>query len=415
MKILFVHQNFPGQFKYLAPALAASGHEVWALTLPIALRPPSHGVRIFEYRIPRGSSQTVHPWLADIETKVIRGEACFRAALELKRRGLNPDVIVAHPGWGESLFLKDVWPESRLGIYAEFYYKALGADTGFDPEFSHYDETTAARLRIKNVNSELHMKVADAGLSPTEWQASTFPDFFRERITVAHDGVDTSWIQPCESTSIELEGGIQLSRKDEVITYFARSLEPYRGYHCFMRALPALLRRRPNAHVLIIGDSSTSYGRKPNLQKDGGQSWKDIYINEIRGQIPDRDWARVHFTGRVPHAKLLEFMQISSVHVYLTYPFVLSWSMIEAMSARCCIVASNTSPVVEVIQDRENGILVDFFDADALVEKLDELLNDPATRERLGAAARSTAVARYDLVTKCLPAQREWVERLASS
>ena len=413
MKILFIHQNFPGQFKHLAPALAARGHEVWALTLPRTERPALDGVRVVQYRIARGSTRGIHPWLSDLETKVIRGHACFKAAQALRRQGLQPDAIVAHPGWGESLFLKDVWPESRLGLYAEFYYRAQGADSGFDPEFSEPDDGQAARLRLKNLNTDLHMAVASAALSPTHWQASTYPEAFRSRITVAHDGIDTDWIVPRADARLSLPGGLSLSREDEVITYFARNLEPYRGYHIFMRALPQLLRRRPRAQVLVVGADGTSYGRKPDPGKDGGHSWKDIYTAEVRDQIPDHDWARVHFVGAVPHPVLVQIMQVSRVHLYWTYPFVLSWSLLEAMSAGCCIVASRTAPLLEVIEHGHNGMLVDFFDPQGLVEQVNALLEDPETRRRLGAAARALAVERYDLRSQALPRQSAWAEQLA--
>lgn len=415
MKVLFIHQNFPGQFKHLAPALAAQGHEVWALTLPRKPEVALPGVKVLYYKISRGSSPTVHPWLLDLETKVLRGEACFKAALALKQRGFKPDVIVAHPGWGESLFLKDVWPDSKLGLYAEFYYLEQGGDTGFDPEFSKDDPAQSCRLKLKNLNNDLQFAAADAALSPTQWQASTYPDAIRRRITVAHDGIDTRWISPQSDVRVTIGGSLQLSRSDEVITYFARNLEPYRGYHVFMRALPQILKSRPKAQVLVVGDAGTSYGRKPDPQKDGASSWKDLFISEVRGQIPDADWARVHFLGTVPHPMLVEIMQVSSVHLYWTYPFVLSWSLIEAMSAGCCILASDTAPLREVIRHGDTGMLVDFFDTEGLVSQLNLLLEDQALRARLGSAARSLAVSQYDLRTTCLPQQLQWVNGLAQT
>jgi glycosyltransferase involved in cell wall biosynthesis len=415
MKLLFIHQNFPGQFKHLAPALAAQGHEVMALTLPRKPMVVLPGVKVAHYRISRSSSPSVHPWLLDFETKVIRGEACFEAALALKRRGFRPDVIVAHPGWGESMFLKEVWPDSKLGLYAEFHYLEKGGDTGFDPEFTKDDLAQPCRLKLKNLNSDLQFRMADAALSPTLWQASTYPDEVRHRITVAHDGIDTQWIQPRADVRLTIDESLQLSRQDEVITYFARNLEPYRGYHIFIRALPEILKRRPKARVLVVGDQGTSYGRKPDPQKDGGHSWKDIFISEVRGQISDEDWARVHFLGTVPHPTLVQIMQLSRVHLYWTYPFVLSWSLLEAMSAGCCILASDTGPVREVIRPGQTGVLVDFFDVKGLVTQLEALLDDAPLRARLGAGARALAVAEYDLQTCCLPKQLRWVQALAES
>ena len=414
MNILFVHQNFPGQFKHLAPELARRGHRVLAMTMRRVDPGLWQGVRIVPYGAARGSTPGIHPWVQDFETKAIRGEACFRAALELQREGFEPDVVVAHPGWGESLFLKQVWPRARLGIYCEFFYHAEGADTGFDPEFPARDPAgDACRLRFKNLNNLLHFEVADAGISPTQWQASTFPQPFRERITVVHDGIDTAAIAPRPDVALTLTGGLRLTRDDEIVTFVNRQLEPYRGYHVFMRALPEILRRRPKVRVMIVGGEGVSYGAAPDPQQYGQRSWKQIFVDEVRAQIPDADWARVHFLGNLPYAQFIPLLQLSVVHVYLTYPFVLSWSLLEAMSAGCTVVASDTAPLREAIVDGETGRLVDFFDFAALADQVCALLDDPAQRQRLGAQARAFAGAHYDLRTACLPRQLDWVLGLA--
>ena len=414
MNILFVHQNFPGQFKHLAPELARRGHRVLAMTMRRVDPGLWQGVRIVPYGAARGSTPGIHPWVQDFETKAIRGEACFRAALELQREGFEPDVVVAHPGWGESLFLKQVWPRARLGIYCEFFYHAEGADTGFDPEFPARDPAgDACRLRFKNLNNLLHFEVADAGISPTQWQASTFPQPFRERITVVHDGIDTAAIAPRPDVALTLTGGLRLTRDDEIVTFVNRQLEPYRGYHVFMRALPEILRRRPKARVMIVGGEGVSYGAAPDPQQYGQRSWKQVFVDEVRAQIPDADWARVHFLGNLPYAQFIPLLQLSTVHVYLTYPFVLSWSLLEAMSAGCTVVASDTAPLREAIVDGETGRLVDFFDFAALADQVCALLDDPAQRQRLGAQARAFAGAHYDLRTACLPRQLDWVLGLA--
>jgi glycosyltransferase involved in cell wall biosynthesis len=414
MKVLFIHQNFPGQFKFLAPALAREGHEVVAMTMQKVDARLWQGVRLVPYGARRGSTQGVHPWVGDFETKTIRGEACFRAALQMKAQGFTPDVIVAHHGWGESLFLKEVWPQARMGIYCEFYYHPHGADVGFDPEFPATDPGEACRLRLKNLNNLLHFEVADAGISPTHWQASTFPEPFRQRITVVHDGIDTQAVAPNAQVRLQLNGQLTLTRQDEVVTFVNRNLEPYRGYHVFMRALPELLRRRPNARVLIVGGDDVSYGAKPDAAVHGQAKWKDVFIQEVRSRIPDADWARVHFLGNVPYQHFIPLLQLSTVHVYLTYPFVLSWSLLEAMSAGCAIVASDTQPLREAIRHDDTGRLVDFFDAAALAAQVADLLQDRAARERLGARARAFAQANYDLSTVCLPRQLAWIKSLAA-
>jgi len=410
LRILFIHQNFPGQFKFLAPALAAQGHEVVAMTMQRVQAAQWQGVRLVPYQAARGSTPAVHPWVSDFETKTIRGEACFRAALKLRETGFTPDVIVAHPGWGESLFLKEVWPSARLGIYCEFFYRPQGADVGFDPEFPAADPGDVCRLRLKNLNNLLHFEIADAAISPTRWQASTFPEPFRSRISVIHDGIDTAAVAPDPGVRITLAGGLTLSRADEVITFVNRNLEPYRGYHVFMRALPGLLARRPRARVLIVGGDDVSYGARP---KDG-RRWKDIFIEEVRPRIPEADWARVHFLGNVAYEPFLALLRLSTVHVYLTYPFVLSWSLLEAMSAGCAIVASDTAPLREAIEHDRTGRLVDFFDEAGLRDAVCALLESPADRAHLGAAARAFAREHYDLRTVCLPAQLRWVAGLAA-
>lgn len=417
MNILFIHQSFPAQFKFLAPELVRKGHRVVALTLREIKQSTWQGVDIVRYSPARSSCNQIHPWLIDMETKTIRAEACYRKAMEMKQQGFTPDVIVAHPGWGESLFLKEVWPTARLGMYCEFYYNMEGGDTGFDPEFPSADPLAdPCRLRMKNINNILHFDLADAGISPTHWQASTFPADFRKRISVVHDGIDTDVLTPNPNVSLEImnkqKEKFKLGRKDELITFVNRNLEPQRGYHVFMRALPELLRRRPNARVMIIGGDKTSYGAKPNEARYGKRSWKQIYLDEVRAQISDEDWKRVHFLGNIPYDVFINVLQASTVHVYLTYPFVLSWSLLEAMSIGCSIVASNTPPLQEVINDGVNGRLVDFFDHSALAESIIDVLDQPLLREKMGEQARSFAVQNYDLKRVCQPKQLEWVEAL---
>lgn len=409
MNILFVHYNFPSQFSHLVQALAADpGNTVVAMTMQKVRVAEWQGIKIVSYSAGKGNAPDVHPWVIEFETKVIRGEACFRAALQMREAGFSPDVIVAHPGWGESLFLKDVWPNAKLGIYCEFFYHAHGADVDFDPEFSHGEEGEVCRVRLKNLNNLLHFDQADAGISPTQWQANTFPEPFRSKITVVHDGIDTKIVAPNPNVSLTLNGNIKLTKSDEVITFVNRNLEPYRGYHIFMRALPELLKRRPKAVVLIVGADGVSYGRRPEV----GRKWKEIFADEVRPQISDADWARVHFLGYIAYEHFIPLLQLSTVHVYLTYPFVLSWSLLEAMSAGCAIVASDTQPLREAIRHDDTGRLVNFFDPVGLTNEVCALLDDSAARARLGANARAFAQAKYDLKTVCLPKQLQWVHGL---
>ncbi len=413
MNILFIHQNFPGQFKFLAPALVQQGQNVQAMTMQKLATDASgsvtaQGVTVIPYEPSMGSTANIHPWVVDFESKIIRAEGCFRAALKLKAQGFTPDVIVAHPGWGESLFLKEVWPDAKLGIYCEFFYHPQGADVDFDAEFLGSDEGDVCKLRLKNLNNLLHFDVADAGISPTHWQASTFPEPFRSRIAVVHDGIDTHVVAPNRKASLTLNSNIVLTPQDEVITFVNRNLEPYRGYHIFMRALPEILKHRPRAKVLIVGGDEVSYGAQPPK----GATWKNIFASEARPQISDADWSRVHFLGTIPYNQFITMLQLSTLHVYLTYPFVLSWSLLEAMSVGCAIVASDTQPLHEAIQHDQTGRLVNFFDVSKLTNEVCALLDDPKSRARLGKNAREFAQANYDLKTVCLPRQLQWVQGL---
>lgn len=404
MRILFVHQNFPGQYKHVAPALAERGHEVHALTINQQI--PLPGVTVHRYKVDRGSSKDIHPWVIDIETKVLRGEACAKAAERLKTAGFVPDVICAHPGWGESLFLREVWPESRQLHYVEFFYSSKGADVGFDPEFGLPDFAMRSRVRLKNANNLLNLNVMDYGLSPTFWQRSTVPEKYREAITVIHDGVDTDVVRPDSSAKFSWRSkdgyDLEVCAGDQVLTFVNRNLEPSRGYHIFMRSLPELLFRHPKLQVLIVGGDDVSYGTRP---KSG--SYKERFLAEVEERI---DPKRVHFLGRVPYVKYLNLLQVSMAHVYLTYPFVLSWSMLEAMSAGCVVIGSRTPPVEEVIVDGENGFLVEFGSPVEIADAVSRVIVQSGLMESIRKQARNTILLNYDLRTHSLPKQIYLIE-----
>lgn len=406
MKILLVHQNFPGQFLYLAPELKRRGHDVVALTDMVNKR--ESDVRTLRYRHdPVRVDAQVSRLGRNYTTQSDRGVTVARACLRLRNEsGYVPDVIFGHSGWGETLFLKEVWPEAKLIVYAEFYYQGRGADVGFDPEAGDgsFDHVLIAQGRAAHLGqSLLH---ADAGVSPTEWQASTYPPALRRMIEVIFDGVDSAAVKPNLSASVTLPNGRVLHAGDEVLTFVNRNLEPYRGYHIFMRALPDVLSARPDAQVVIVGGDDVSYGPAP---KDG-RRWRDVYLDEVKGRL---DLSRVHFLGKVPYPTFVSLMQVSRAHAYLTYPFVLSWSMLEAMSAGALVIASDTAPVREVIRHGENGLLVDFFDIAGWSRTLIQALEKPEQFLPLREAARKTVLERYDLRSVCLPRMVAAVERFA--
>jgi glycosyltransferase involved in cell wall biosynthesis len=405
MNILFVHQNFPGQFKYLAPELAKTGFKVTALVLTKGQITYWNGVKVVPYALQRENGKDVHPWAVDFESKVIRGEACLLAAQALRAEGYRPEVIVAHPGWGESLFLKQVWPEAKLKLYCEFFYHTRGADVGFDPEFSSLEPGDSARVALKNANMLLQFQSADAGLSPTHWQASTFPQHIKKHITVIHDGIDTQALRPDPSARYVLDNNETLTSGDEVITFVSRALEPYRGFHIFMRSLPKILAARPSAIIVIVGNEGISYGAPP----PDGISWKTRFGGELKAHLSTQQLERVHFVGTIEYARLITLLHVSRVHVYLTYPFVLSWSLLEAMAVGCAIVASDTQPLHEAIANNKTGKLFDFFSPSMLADSVLELLNDSNLRDTLGEAARDFVISNYDLRRVCLPKQIKWL------
>ena len=411
IRLLFVHQNYPGQFRHLAPALAQNGFEVFALRQGQGENQPPlpqliQGVKLVGWQPHRGTTLSAHPWVHDTETKLIRAEAAARACEQLQSSGWNPDLIVGHPGWGELLFLRHIWPTVPQLHFLEFHYAAQGLDVGFDPEFPANGWQEAARVTAKAGPSLLNLETMDWGLSPTQFQASTYPIWVQDRIKVIHDGISTKTVAPAPGARLQLGNtGRELKPGDPVITFVNRNLEPYRGYHRFMRALPAIQKACPEAITLIVGGDGVSYGAAAPVDN----SWKQIFLGEVASEL---DLNRVVFTGNLAYSDYLKVLQVSACHVYFSYPFVLGWSCLEAMSTRALVVGSATAPVQEVIKHGENGLLVDFFDQDALVDAVVDVLKQQDRYQTLRTAARCTVQENYDLEGVCLPAQIELVKRL---
>lgn len=402
MRILFIHQNLPGQFKHLLAAYGSMPDtQVVGLgemrRLRENIRAPIPGVRFIGYEAPKPVTATSPTTLRTTEAAVQRGQAVLSALLKLKHGGFYPDVVYAHPGWGETLFLKDVYPRARLVHFCEFYYNTEGQDFNFDPEFPNSVEDVL-RLRTRNMHHLMALEQADVGIAPTHWQKSRFPTRYHEKIHVVHDGIDTAALCPDHEAFVEFpKKKLRLTRDDEVVTFVSRNLEPYRGFHIFMRALPELLRRRPKVHVIVIGGDDVSYGKR--LPQG---TYRQRALSEVGHEI---DFSRVHFCGKVPYSTFKRVLQVSSAHVYLTYPFVLSWSLLEAMASGCLVIGSKTAPVEEVIEHGKNGLLVDFFSPAQIVDRLDDVLSDRHAFLPIRQLARDTVVRRYGLKESCIDVQ----------
>ena len=394
-RILFVHQNMPGQYRELLDFLRAQGgHELVFLTQR-RNHPEVEGVRKVVYRPHRVPAKDAYGLSKTWEEAAGYGYGAAQAAQALRGEGFTPDVILGHTGWGELLFMKHVWPDVPILGFFEYYYREHGGPVNFDPE-DPSNEATPYLLAARNAVPNHNIQVVDRGLAPTRWQRDCFPESFHDKLYVCHDGIRTDRLKPDPDVSLHLGRAGRITREDEIFTYVARNMERTRGFHTFMRALPDILAARPKARALIVGGSGTSYGRASTAE--GG------FRAEMEAEIGDRvDWDRVHFLGQVPYDSFRRIVQISRCHIYLTMPFVLSWSLLEAMAMEATIVASDVPPVREALTHGETGLLVDFFRPDQLAAQVADVLADPAAHARLGPAARRHVVETYDFLNVCLP------------
>lgn len=400
MNILFLHRNFPAQFRHISAALASDpNNKVFFITNNDKLQLPN--IHKVYYKLKREVPRNCHRYLRFYEESIIHAQATAEAALALKNQGFKPDIIYGHT-WGQTMFMKDIFPDVPLLCYFEWFYNAVGGDMGFDGKELNIDEL--AKLRCKNSHLLVDLYTCDAGICPTNWQKSQFPKKFHGVIKVLHDGVDTDFCVPNQDAKFLIKDkNIELTAKDEVITYATRGMEEYRGFPQFMRAVEKLLKKRPNLHVVIGGEDRVCYG--PQL---ANTTYKTMMLKQL-----DLDMERVHFVGGLPFNEYVKLLQITSAHVYLTYPFVLSWSLLDAMSCACPIVASNTQPVLEVMQDNYNGILFDFFNIDEQVERIEYALDNKNKMEALRHNARKTIVDNYAL-KDLLPKHIEYIKSLAA-
>jgi len=398
MDILFIHPSYPGQFARLAPLLAKQpGVSVCAMgdAAQVQVKTEQDGIPLIKYSVQEQGGEGVHRFAKSFNDAVARGMAVAETLIEHKRQGYEPDVVFVHPGWGDSLYLKSIFPFAKIIGLLEFYYHLQGADVGFDKEFPHkFDDVF--NVTTLNAVHALAITGLDRSFSPTEWQRSRFPEAYQSKISVIHDGIDTERVTPNSEAVFVLPNGVQVTANDEVLTFVSRDLEPYRGYHKFMRSLPAIMEARPECQVIIVGGDGVSYGKQPPV----GETWKSRFLAEV---ISDIDMSRLHFTGKLPYSEYLKVLQVSSSHVYLTYPFVLSWSVLEAMAAGCCVIASDTAPVREVIKDSVNGYLVPFDNTNAIAAKVIQTLEESGQQSLLRQRARETVVQKYDFRQASLP------------
>ena len=389
MRFLFVHQNFPGQFVHLLRRLVAEGsHDIVFISEDNANR--MDGVRRLLYRVPDSFGERTFPVAWDFERATIRGHAVASVAAEVKRLGFTPDIVIGHHGWGELLDVHDVWPSVPLLGYQEFFYRLDGLDVGFDPEFPSV-VAYHPRIRAKNAVNLMTLHNGGHGQTPTEFQRSTYPAWSQNSIHLLREGVDLTLCRPDPASRRRVFrlGALSVSPRERLVTYVARDLEPYRGFHVLMRAIPRLLRERRDVRVVMVGGDGVSYGARLS---EG--TWRDFMLRELGDAI---DPARVHFVGKLDYGDYRRLLQRSDAHVYLTYPFVLSWSFREALATGCPIVASDVAPVREFMRDGDTGLLVRFPDPEALATRILDLLADRDLARRLSHAARAYAEARLDM------------------
>ena len=398
MRILFIHQGFPGQFIHLIRELISRNHEIWTITKkqnkPIFLQ----GVKVLYYVISRGNADNIHHLSKEIESKTIRGEAVAQQAFKLKNSNKDPDIIIGHPGWGEMLFLQDIWPDIPQIHYNEFYYGVKGTDNDFDGGIEEVKNKwlDKARARMKNAHILSGLNTMTRGISPTYFQQKLLPEWAQYKTDVVHEGIDTEWLKPNDEAFLLVTDSnnrtVRLTTDSPVITFINRTFEPYRGIHVFLEAVKKLQEINPYAIVLLVGKDqpNVSYGKN----RPDGIGWLS-YLSKYHGK--NLDWNRIYYLGQVPHKVLRNVYQISAAHVYLSYPFVLSWSMLEAMSCGALVIASDTAPVKEIITDQSNGLLVPFKNHEMLASMLNEAVSSRERFRQLRIKARKTIISKYKL------------------
>jgi glycosyltransferase involved in cell wall biosynthesis len=382
MRILFAHQGYLAQFKYLALAFARAGHEVIFMSAPVPGK--LSGVKQVSYALTQ-PAEASDPLLIDIVSALRYGRAARETAKQIRDEGFIPDVIVIHPGWGEGLFLRDVFPRSKMICFLEFFFSPEG--NFFDFEGKAPDLDTRAQLHMRNAPLLLALNESAWNISPTRWQKHLFPAVYQQRTTTIHEGVNIQKFVKRQGVEVETPNGSILRDGMEIVTFVARHLEPVRGLNSFMRAADLITKNRPKAHIAVVGREEGGYGVPP----PNGTTHKEIILREL-----DLDLSRVHFFGCVDQSTVVRLLQLSKVHLFLTYPFLISWSVLEAMSCSCVVLGSDTGPVREIINDGVNGLLIDFFNHAKFAELACQVLESPKRFADLGEAARQSIVDNFD-------------------
>lgn len=363
--ILFIHQAFPGQFGTLARSLAADGHRVTALAINPQEKIP--GVMTIRYSPIAPQEKDLGVLTQDMDAKFLRGQGILEAMKAMKANGYMPDVIYVHPGWGEGMFIKNVWPDARLVVYAEWFYNKEGQEINFDPAFPPIDEEKELRLTVKNIPFIQALSDCDVAIAPTEWQKKRFPAWAQEKIQVIHDGLNLAELSSVKPKGLGIPSqGLRLKKGMPIVTFSARNLEPVRGFHYFMKAVPEILNGNPDAHIIIMGQDAGINNIGYGAQNPDNKSWRQTMKEELGDSV---DWKRIHFLGLVDRKIYLAMLKLSAAHVYLTTPFILSWSFLEAAALGLPIIASDTEPVRE-FSDLKNVELVDFKDTHELAQKV---------------------------------------------
>jgi glycosyltransferase involved in cell wall biosynthesis len=397
MHVLFVHQNFPAQFGHVARRLATLGHRCTFLSE--RARPNGwDDIDYRQYKVRGGATERNHYCSRGFENAIWRCQAVYEATKEQPR--IEPDLIVAHSGFGSSLFLSEL-TDAPVINYFEYYFHPRNSDLDFRPDFRG---TLAHQLRSRARNAMILLDLENCalGYSPTHWQHQQLPVRYHDKVRVVFDGIDTDIWRPVDRPDSRRLGRI-IPKNARFVTYVSRGLESMRGFDVFMQASRLVAQRHPDVYFLVVGQDRCVYG--DDRAVTGSESFKKWVLSRAT-----YDLDRYLFLGRVTPAQLVEIFALSDVHVYLTVPFVLSWSLLNALSCGVPVIASNTGPVQEVIQNGENGVLVNFFDIETMQEQILAALDQPdALRATLGAAGRQLIEQKYSLDV-CVPQQVELFE-----